>query len=102
VVHAPQLLEATTVTCAATPQKSLQQHALSFEIRSDPQVKFPDDWRVDEEEKERILNLLDGIAAEKKSAAEKGSAGKWYLSLTDSQIQECKKDPQLFAVCLNA
>ena len=62
------------------------------------QVKFPDDWRIDDEQKDKIVKMLDNIASEKKSAADTGSPGKWYLTLTDSQIQECKKDPQLFMV----
>ena len=50
------------------------------------------------EEADKIQKLLDNIPSEKKGAAEKGTAGKWYLSLTNEQIQECKKDPQLFVV----
>lgn len=63
------------------------------------QVQFPDDWKVDAEGAEKIAKVLAGIPAEKKAAAASGSSGKWYLKLTDAQIAECKKDPQLFVVC---
>lgn len=60
------------------------------------QVRFPDDWKVDVEGAEKIKKVLAGIPAEKKAAAEKGVAGKWYLKLSDAQVAECQKNPQLF------
>jgi hypothetical protein len=77
---------------------SFMQPAAFCMVVSQVQVQFPDDWRVSTEEAEHIKGLLDNIASEKKAAAEKGSPGKWYLKLSNEQVAECKKDPQLFVV----
>ena len=59
------------------------------------QVGFPDDWKVRGPEADKIRGLLKEIPAARKEA---GANAPWYAALTDAQVSECDKDPQLFVV----
>lgn len=60
-----------------------------------PQVNFPADWKVTGDKADAILALLKRIPAEKKEASADKS---WYHDLTDAQIAQCVKNPNLFVV----
>lgn len=61
------------------------------------QVGFPDDWQVRGPEADKIRELLKEIPAARKTADP--ASAPWYTQLTDAQVADCDKDPQLFVVC---
>lgn len=56
-------------------------------------VGFPDDWQVRGPEADKIREMLKEIPAARK---EGGANAPWYAALTDAQVSDCAKDPQLF------
>lgn len=57
------------------------------------QVGFPEDWKVRGPEADKVREMIKEAPAARKEAN-----APWYAALTDAQLAECDKDPQLFVV----